>query len=98
MRSELILEMRDQITNCLICGSLIENGITSGYYFLEDGTETVSIEAFCKYQCVVTALDNYAQPVFQNHKAMELFKRKHGRQWRKIEDKPKLFLEKEEGA
>jgi len=93
--SELILEMRERITNCLICGKLIEKDITSGYYFLEDGTETICIEAFCSYQCVITALENYANPVFQNRKALELFKRKHWKQWRKIEDKPKLFLEKE---
>ena len=82
-------------THCIICGkSLEETAWSSGYYFLEDETETISIYTCCSRQCV-NEKAKYANPVFQNKRAMEFFAEKHPVIWKRIRKKPKLFLEKE---
>jgi len=95
MPFKTVLKVKEKVTHCLLCGESITKGWSSGYYFLEDGTKSISISAFCSRKCINKKLEKYANPVFQNHKALELFKKIHPNLWAKIEDKPKLFLEKE---
>lgn len=92
-----LLELQARITRCLICGAPIKKGISTGYYFLEDGTETINVYPYCSRECCDKRIEWYANPVFQNREALELFKRKHPQLWLKIKGKPKLFLEKEAG-
>jgi endogenous inhibitor of DNA gyrase (YacG/DUF329 family) len=92
-----ILEQKGiKVEHCLICGKKLERErCSSGYYFFDDGRETMNVFPYCSSLCANKRIDNYANPVFQNKKALELFQKKHPKLWRKIKDKPKLFLEKE---
>ena len=84
-----------RVENCLICGKKIQDGYSTGYVFTETREERIGIMLFCSVECANKFVVDYANPIFQNKKALELFKEKHPRLWKRIKDKPKLFLEKE---
>ena len=83
-----------RVENCLICGKRIQGGYATGYIFMETGEERTGF-VFCSIECANKFVLNYANPIFQNKKALELFQKKHPILWKRIKDKPKLFLEKE---
>ena len=80
---------------CLICGSpvLKGEGCTTGYLVTESGRELINRTWFCSEDCVNAFLRFFANPVFENKKARELFMKKHPDLYAKIRGKPKLFLE-----
>jgi ribosomal protein L24E len=80
---------------CLICGhELVQgNGFTTGFLVSETGRELLNRIWFCSQNCVDKFLKYYANPVFQNEKARQLFMTKHPDRYNRIAGKPKLFLE-----
>jgi len=74
---------------CLVCGK--QSAGVGSYVFMADGTSKIGVP-FCQMH-----LDNqqaYSRPVFENHDALELFKKKHpGLFKRSVQGKTILFLQ-----
>jgi ribosomal protein L24E len=82
-------------TRCLICGHdiLKDKGYSTGYVFTESGKKLLYQTRFCSEKCMDKFIEFFANPVFQNEKACELFVKKHPNLYARIRGKPKIFLE-----
>jgi len=85
---------------CMLCGKTVneDSAQRTGYVFSEKGEENVpSQPCFCSDECVDKFADEYANPIFQNRRALSLFRERFPEEYRDILRKPKLFLETERG-
>ena len=75
---------------CVICGN--KKGIVfSGYIFMEDGSELIGAPWCGEHEKDIGFVAN---PVFQNKRALELYKQKHPKIYReKIVNRKIIFLE-----
>jgi len=80
---------------CLICPKPVVKGVSTGSFFREDGKKRLNDLIFCSEACANRFVMGYANPVFQNQKALELFIKKHPQLYARIEKLPKLFMEAE---
>lgn len=75
---------------CVVCGS--RANVVTGYAFMEDGSELVGV-GFCDFHLRGAGLA-FANPVFQNRKALELFRERHPQLYiRNVKGKRIVFLE-----
>jgi endogenous inhibitor of DNA gyrase (YacG/DUF329 family) len=86
-----------KISKCPICGKPISHPVSTGYIFLENGRSQSGVP-FCSIACASVFMEEeYANPVFQNRNAYELFRKLHPRIFRKeVEGKKVLFIEEGE--
>lgn len=90
-----------EIKNCIVCGEpLLEGkGFQVGYLFTDSGRSTTRTPVlFDKFECVNKWLEEYQTPMFQNHQAKELFKKKHPRLWNRITKKTIILSDIEKEA
>ena len=75
---------------CVICGNT-KGLVYSGYIFTEDGRELLGAAWCGLHQKVIGFVAN---PIFQNHKALDLFKKKHPKIYHnRIKNQKIIFLE-----
>jgi hypothetical protein len=93
---ERIMVRRIVGEKCLICGKSVKHcTVFTGYVFFEDDEEQVGAW-FCSSECANDFVENFANPVFQNKKAYELFRERHPKKFAEnVEGKKVLFLEEE---
>ena len=82
--------MSERIGNCVVCGA--KAAASTGYCFMEDGSELVGV-GFCNDHLSGAGL-SIGNPVFQNRKALDLFREKHPQLYAKnVEGKLIVVLE-----
>lgn len=82
--------MSENFGNCVVCGAKADS--VTGYAFMENGQEQVRVH-FCRYHLDHAGL-GVANPVFQNQKALELFRERHPQLYtHNVKGKRVVFLE-----
>jgi hypothetical protein len=82
------------IGKCLICGNQIgDKPVYTGYIFFDDGSKSTGVP-FCSFACAERfASEDYANPVFESKKALNLFKKMYPRKfWKDVEGRKILFI------